>query len=127
VPPKPDPQSLDVEFTLREVVNWTPREPSIRERILDKAKQIVTGDRHKKYGAVEDNFGTISEMWTTYFHRRGLLREGARVEDFDTAAALILLKMARIGHDPYVEDNWTDTAGYAAGGGQCALGRKEIG
>jgi hypothetical protein len=120
VPPKTDPQYSDAELNLRAAVNWTPREPSIREQVLDEAKKIVTSDRNVKYGSPESNFETISELWTTYFHRRGLLRDGACIEPFDTAVAQVLVKVARIGVSPGQRDHWVDMAGYAAGGFEVA-------
>lgn len=37
-----------------------------RSEILDKAKDIVNGQREQDYGSPEDNFNKIAMLWTVY-------------------------------------------------------------
>ena len=48
----------------------TPRETT-RESILDGAKKCVLTDRNKLYGAPEDSFRVIADLWTCYLRGRG--------------------------------------------------------
>ena len=111
------PEDID----LRRVTNWTPREPSIREQVLDEAKRIVTSDRNVQYGPPEENFQTIAELWTTYLQRRGLLDPFQDIAPFDTAIMQVLVKVARVGVSPTKNDHYVDMAGYAAAAAQCAV------
>lgn len=74
--------------------------------ILDKAKEIIYGDREKDYGTVTENFGRISALWTIYLDGR------STIEPKDVGMMMILMKVAREmnGHK---EDNLVDLAGYA--------------
>lgn len=87
-----------------------------RAELLNKAKEIVNGEREQQYGSPEDNFHSIAVMWSAYL--------GIRVSSEDVAAMMILLKVARISSGQYKDDNWIDVIGYAACGGEIA-GRKE--
>lgn len=92
---------------------------TIRQKLLDEAKVIVSKDRNSTYGEPEDNFATIAELWKTYLLRRFAPLPHLELEPHDVAAMCILIKMARIANDPTTWDNWVDTAGYAAGGAEC--------
>lgn len=81
-----------------------------RQELLDTAAKITKGDREKNYGSPEDNFGRIAELWSTYL--------GWDVSASDVAAMMVLMKVARIAHDPKHIDSWVDIAGYAACGGE---------
>ena len=37
-----------------------------RSEILDKAKDIINGQRQQDYGSPEENFSTIAKLWTEY-------------------------------------------------------------
>ncbi len=81
-----------------------------REKVLDKARNCVCGDREQDYGSPESNFERIAKFWSTYL--------GCPVDGKDVAAMLALLKIARIASGHAKEDNWIDLAGYAACGGE---------
>ena len=83
-----------------------------RSEILDKAKACVSGDREQDYGAVENNFKRIADLWNAYLDYRVVLSA------VDVAAMMALLKIARIASGHAKEDNWVDLAGYAACGGE---------
>jgi len=86
-----------------------------RKQCLDEAIKIVTKDRQNDYGTPEKNFGTIAEYWTAYLHSRGI---NGIIKDFDVAAMMSLLKIARVASSPHKDDNWVDLAGYAANGAE---------
>jgi len=83
-----------------------------RDEILDKAKQMVSGDREQDYGSPEHNFLRIANLWNSYMIGKPY------IEPKDVAAMLALLKIARIASGHAKEDNWVDLAGYAACGGE---------
>lgn len=91
----------------------TIRESPIRLQVLGAAAGIVSHDRNVSYGDPEDNFTRISALWNAYLQLR---RKGvsAPIEPWETAIMMILLKVARIMHDPSDADNFVDIAGYAA-------------
>lgn len=107
-----------VTLLVRTLTDDTPQPdpPSTRERVLDEAKKLITGDRNKSYGSPVQNFTNTAELWTTQF--RHLLKDGVEFEASHVAQAMVLLKMARMVAGAK-EDNWIDVAGYAGCGAQC--------
>lgn len=99
-----------------------------RENLLNRARDIVNGERDVTYGAPEDSFGTIAELWQSYLSARQerIERQDTRERDLgadDVAIMLALIKIARMatggtGHS----DNWVDLAGYAACGFEASHG-----
>ena len=88
-----------------------------RRKLLEKAISIVCEDRNQQYGAPEDNFARIANLWTAYM--------GKIVTPVDVAAMLALLKLARIkATNGQSSDSWVDLAGYAACGSEIALGEE---
>lgn len=83
-----------------------------RKQILENAIRIVCQDRRDKYGQIEDNFGLIADLWSSYL--------GASVTAVDVAMMMGMLKMARIKTGKYTQDNFVDLAGYAACGAEAA-------
>lgn len=82
-----------------------------RAEILDAAKGCVCKDRNEQYGAPEDNFLIIGNLWTAYL--------GQKIYPEDVAAMMILFKVGRIKTAQVpVADSWVDVAGYAACGGE---------
>lgn len=89
-----------------------------RAKILDEAKKIVTRDRNKQYGEIEDNFGLISQYWSIYLENN--------ITSHDVAIMMALLKIARIKTGEVKEDSYVDIAGYSACAGEIALSNNEI-
>lgn len=83
-----------------------------RSEILDKAKEIVNGQREQDYGAVENNFGLIGQLWTVYLDHL--------VTAADVANMMCLFKIARIKTGRGTEDSYIDAVGYMACGGEIA-------
>lgn len=89
----------------------------IRADILDTAKGYVLKDRNSTYGTPEDNFKRIAILWEAYDQIR---RPGPETP-IDVSIKMILMKIARLAHNPGHKDSWVDTAGYAACGAGIAL------
>ena len=83
-----------------------------RAQTLDTAKAYVSTDRQADHGRPEDTFARIARLWNAYL--------GLKIESYDAAAMMVLLKIARIRHAPGNDDNWCDLAGYAACGAELA-------
>lgn len=91
--------------------------PTMRQTVLDEAAAAVTGAREDTYGGPEASFKLIARFWSAYL--------GCHVAPHDVAILLALLKVARIKHSGGLHfDSWTDLAGYAACGAECALGEE---
>jgi len=90
-----------------------------RKDVLNEAMKAVTGDRHRSYGSAEDNFGRIALLWNAYLDTRKKPRE-APLDTVDVAIFMNQMKVARLAHTPAHFDSWTDIAGYAACGAECA-------
>lgn len=104
---------FDIKSPSEESINKTYYDKS-RDYILDQAKNIINGEREGAYGAPENNFAVIADLWSTY-----LMSLGSRnIESKDVAAMMILMKVARISSGNYKQDNWIDICGYAALGGE---------
>lgn len=80
-----------------------------QESILDKAKQITSGERQKNYGHPKENFKRIAEMWNVYLDNRTNCWSSISVED--VAWMMVLLKIARDQNKP-TYDNLLDSIGY---------------
>lgn len=91
-------------------------EMSERAKILEEATQVVCHDRADQYGSVEDNFGIIAKLWSSYF--------GFDVSAVDVSCCMILLKIAREKSNDK-RDNWIDIAGYAACGAEVSAAKVE--
>lgn len=81
-----------------------------REECLNRAKEIVTGNKEAEYGSPEDNFSTIANLWGAYLNEP--------IKTKDVAVMMIMVKLARISSGHAKDDNWVDIAGYAACGSE---------
>lgn len=85
--------------------------------ILQEAQDIVDGARQQEYGAPEDCFRLIAELWNSYIGGGG---RSVNLTGQDVAMMMVLLKVAR-GQGAAItksvkRDTWVDIAGYAACG-----------
>lgn len=87
-----------------------------RKQCLDAAALCVLHDRNDQYSNPEDSFAIIADLWSVYWQAAGR----ANFEAHDVALMLGLLKVARLVRNPKHADSWTDLAGYAACGAECA-------
>lgn len=86
-----------------------------RADILKAAERCVCTDRNQQYGEPEDNFHTISMLWSVYLCARGMEQPlGAA----DVGAMMALFKLGRIATGGDKADNFIDLAGYAACAGE---------
>lgn len=81
-----------------------------RTDTLTRAAHAVSGQRNTNYGTPEDNFARIAGLWSQHL--------GVSITSTDVALMMVLLKVARLRHDPGHEDSWVDIAGYAACGAE---------
>ena len=42
----------------------------IRTALLNKASEIISGERNEKYGPAEENFKYIAEFWSIYLGKK---------------------------------------------------------
>lgn len=89
-------------------------EKSVRQRALEEAIALTTGDRNKAYGSPYPNLKTLAGMVTAYLGGR------RTVTAADVAAINILMKLSRISVNPTHHDSWVDAAAYAGIGLECA-------
>lgn len=88
------------------------------ENILEEAMRIIYGDREQAYGSPRFNLDTIAQFWSVYIDRKfpehAQANGGHYITAEDVAQLMILLKTARLIHNPTHRDSLVDQAGYAA-------------
>ncbi len=89
-----------------------------RAHVLDTAKGYVSQDRQADHGAPENTFQTHADLWTAYI--KGKTGQSVNLTAVDVAAMMVLFKMGRVAANPNHLDNWIDSAGYSACGGELA-------
>lgn len=86
-----------------------------RAEILKAAERCVCTDRNQQYGEPEDNFRTISMLWSVYLCARGMEHP---LSAADVGAMMALFKLGRIATGGDKADNFIGLAGYAACAGE---------
>jgi hypothetical protein len=91
-----------------------------RAAILEEAIKRTGADRNMKYGAPEDNFRVIADLWERYIQASCVSKSGdVAISPRDVAMMMVLLKVGRAATaDDVSDDTLVDIAGYAA----CAAG-----
>jgi hypothetical protein len=80
-----------------------------RQKMLEEAADIISGQRDAQYGGPEDNFGRIAKIWSVIL--------GIDISTEDVAMMMVGLKVARFANNSgFQADTWVDIAGYAACG-----------
>ena len=92
--------------------------------ILDKAKKLVSGDRHQKHGDKVVNHENIARLWSSYLQNKTQLNINLMPED--VANLMILLKVARSQAGEHNIDDFVDTCGYASIAGEISEKRTQI-
>lgn len=87
-------------------------EHEYRRECLEKAIDIVCGDREKVYGKPEDNLGVIADLWTAYLTR--VFGDVTEIDKEDVAVMMALLKIGRIAGKHFKADSMIDACGYLA-------------
>ena len=81
------------------------------QSVLDKAKEIIHGDREKTYGHPSANLSRIADYWSVYLADRvGCVK---RITPEDVCWMMTLLKMSRQ-MNAHSDDNLVDAIGYIA-------------
>tara|TARA_Y100000310_G_scaffold334804_2_gene415384 strand:- start:3128 stop:3433 length:306 start_codon:yes stop_codon:yes gene_type:complete len=88
----------------------------ITRDILNKAAEIVGGDRAHWYGDKLTNHENIASLWNAYLRRSKKLKQ--LLEPSDIAILMCLLKIARMISNQTQEDSFIDAAAYAAIAGE---------
>jgi hypothetical protein len=90
--------------------------------ILDKAKEITSGERRRDYDSATPNHKRIAILWNAYDQIKAV--PGSPDSPLDVVFKMILLKIARAVKTPSA-DSLVDIAGYARCGAQIAGFEKE--
>lgn len=89
--------------------------PEFSQTALDKAKEVIYGDREKTYGTPDKNLKIIAKMWSAYLEGRMNMRSlPVELNAKDVCWMMNLLKTARAAHDQTHDDNVVDAIGYVA-------------
>ena len=88
-----------------------------RDELIDKAKELINGERKKDYGDARRCFALTASLWGIYLNRE--------VYADDVAVMMMLLKIARMTTGKGTDDCWIDIIGYAALGGELKERRNE--
>lgn len=72
--------------------------------VLEKADELVGGDRQKTYGPPAENYRRVAEAWSAILNYE--------ISPRDVCLCMIVMKAVRDAHSPK-EDNIIDIAGYA--------------
>lgn len=89
-----------------------PERQYTRTDYLDRADEVINGERQNQYGEPEDNFGVIADFWSAYFgHKIDVTRA-------DVANLMALMKIARLSSGTAKRDSYVDAIGYMAIGGE---------
>jgi Domain of unknown function (DUF6378) len=89
-----------------------------RRRVLEAAHRAVMTERDSQYGDTLD----VMKRHTDQLNALGYRGPGGRLlQPWDNAVIEIALKLARLIGNPFHDDNWDDTAGYAAIGHEAVV------
>ena len=78
-------------------------------QILKTSSNLVSEDRHKKYGDKLINHQNIANLWTAYVHNKNCKLV---FKPKDVAIMMALLKIARTQAGEDNDDNYIDACGY---------------
>jgi len=79
--------------------------------LLQRANELIGGDRQNDYGNKLQNFAQIAMLWRATLATK--LQPGAVITPEDVALCMIQVKIARLAKSPNHEDSILDVAGYA--------------
>lgn len=87
-------------------------EPEPIPTVLQKAHNIIYGDREQVYGDPAKNLRVIAEFWST--HLSAVFNEQVTLSINDVCSMMALVKQARLTNDPNHLDSEVDVCGYTA-------------
>lgn len=82
------------------------------KEIIDKASELVGGDRQRTHGDKYENMKVIADMWSSYLD--------FRISPLQASLMMVLLKIARTKTGELNMDDFVDAAGYAGVAGEVA-------
>lgn len=88
-----------------------------RDELLDRAKDLVMGDRNNSYGPPHQDFQRIADLITSLGF---VAPDGGAVRAHHVAMIQACVKLSRLVWSPLRADSWDDLAGYAACGHEAA-------
>ena len=80
--------------------------------VLQKAHEIIYGDREQTYGSPDKNLKVIAEFWSV--HLTAKFGEPVILTIPDVCSMMVLLKQARLINEPDHADSEIDVCGYTA-------------
>lgn len=83
-----------------------------KAQVLDQAKALLGGDRQDDYGDARENHERIARLWAEVL--------GVKVEAWQVAVCMGMVKVSRAVQSPDKADTWVDMAAYAAIGAEVA-------
>lgn len=89
-----------------------------RDDILEKANNLINGDRAKDYGDAYENHGRICEGWNTIV--RAAMNDTGYLTPAHVALMMDWVKTSRLLESINHMDSWIDKVGYSALGGEFA-------
>lgn len=95
--------------------------PPLREQLLEAASEKITVQRAAEYVDAGQSFERVAALWTA----REMHVTNHVYTAVDVAQMLALLKIARLAYQPSHGDSYEDLIGYAALGGELALGKEQ--
>jgi len=87
-----------------------------RDDVLDKAKELINGQRAKDYGDAFDNHTRIAEGWNVIV--TGALMSHGYLTEQHVILMMDWVKTARLLETIEHEDSWVDKVGYSALGAE---------
>lgn len=91
-----------------------------RGEILQKATDLITGDRQEQHGDASSTYAVIGALWGAYLLAREY-QPGESIHPFDVLQMMSLLKIGRASLNPANPDNYIDNAGYTGLAGEIAM------
>ena len=95
-----------------------------RSECLDKAKEVINGQRAKDYGDAFENHGRIADGWNVIVI--AALTDQGYLTEKHVVLMMDWVKTARLLHSPDHDDSWMDKVGYSALGAEFCDNEKEI-
>jgi hypothetical protein len=87
-----------------------------RDEVLDKAKELINGQRAKDYGDAFDNHTRIAEGWNIIMN--GALMSHGHLTEQHVILMMDWMKTARLLETMDHNDSWVDKIGYTALGAE---------
>jgi len=95
-----------------------------RDEILDKANELINGQRAKDYGDAFENHSRIANGWNVIMN--GALISHGYLTEQHVVLMMDWVKTARLLQTINHEDSWLDKVGYSALGGEFSGKSEEL-